>query len=156
MARARITRLRVWCFGVEVAELTADRPWTVRCRYTANAIEEWPGNAPVLSCSLPLVRRKQHASAFFNGVLPEGQHRAALAARAGVAANDIFAMLARYGRDVAGALIVAPEPDDAERAPGVVPYDADQLVDEVLGLRDHPLAVYDDSELSIGGLQDKM
>jgi serine/threonine-protein kinase HipA len=89
-------------------------------------------------------------------VLPEGQHRAALAARAGIAAFDIFGMLARYGRDVAGALVVTPVDSDHERTPGVVPYDDDGLAQEVLGLHEHPLAVYDDSELSIGGLQDKM
>lgn len=154
MAR-RPSRLSVWCYGVRVAELTPTRRWELICRYTADALDRWPGNAPVLSCSLPLSPRPQDASVFCAGLLPEGQHRLALAARAGIAANDVHGMLERYGRDVAGAIVIATDEPPA-RQPSVVPYTAAELAREVEQLHEHPLAVYGDSELSIAGLQDKM
>lgn len=87
--------------------------------------------------------------------MPEGQHLQYLAARAKVSSNDLHSLLARYGRDVAGAVVVsANEPD--ERAGGAIAYDSASLVDEVAGLDERPLALYDDSELSIPGLQNKL
>jgi serine/threonine-protein kinase HipA len=147
--------LGVWLDGVQVAELTARGPWDLHCSYTSEALEKWPGLSPVLSCSLPLQARRMNASVFAAGLLPEGQHRQALAQQLGVAVNDVHSLLARFGRDVAGALIIAVEEPPAR--PGeVIPYDADSLEQEVLGLPERPLAIHDDSELSIAGLQDKL
>jgi len=147
--------LGVWLHGLRVAELTARRPWELHCTYTEAALERWPGLSPVLSCSLPLQRRRMNASIFAGGLLPEGQHRQALARELKVAVNDIHALLARFGRDVAGALTIAAE-EPPERTPAVIPYSVDSLEEEVLELPERPLAIHDDSELSIAGLQDKL
>lgn len=152
---ARIEPLEVWLDGLHVAQLIPRRPWRLQCRYTEAALERWPGLSPVLSCSLPLQRRPMDASVFAAGLLPEGRHRQALAAELKVAVNDIYALLARFGRDVAGALIIAPELPPA-RDPHVLPYTAATLEQEILRLPEHPLAIHDDSELSIAGLQDKL
>ncbi len=152
---ARIEPLHVWLDGLHVAQLIPRRPWQLQCRYTQAALERWPGLSPVLSCSLPLQRRAMDASVFGAGLLPEGQHRQALAAELKVAVNDIYALLARFGRDVAGALIIAPEAPPA-RDPRVLPYTTAALEQEILQLPEHPLAIHDDSELSIAGLQDKL
>jgi serine/threonine-protein kinase HipA len=88
-------------------------------------------------------------------MLPEGQHLQALAALAKVTTGDTFGLLSRYGRDVAGAAVIAAADPD-ERPGGVVAYTPDGLAAEVAGLEDRPLAVYDDSELSIAGLQNKL
>lgn len=90
-------------------------------------------------------------------MLPEGQHLQALSSIAGVASNDSFALLRRFGRDVAGALVIT----DGDTAPdtsrwATAPYTDEELLADVRGLTDGALAVRDDSELSIAGLQDKM
>lgn len=152
---ARREPLGVWLYGHRVAELTSNRPGEVICRYTEEALDTWPRNTPLLSCSLPLGSRPQKASLYFRGMLPEGQHLQALAAEANVATYDTFGLLARFGRDVAGAAVIATS-DPGPRPGGVQPYTGEGLADEVAGLADRPLAVYADSELSIAGLQNKM
>jgi serine/threonine-protein kinase HipA len=87
--------------------------------------------------------------------LPEGQALQALAADAGLAVNETFGLLARYGRDVAGALVIADgEPE--ERRFGVEPYTAGALEVAVDQLDEYPLGSHEDSELSLAGVQDKL
>jgi serine/threonine-protein kinase HipA len=147
--------LNVWLHGLHVATLNSQKGWDIRCSYTQDALEKWPGGIPVLSCSLPLQERALNASVYASGLLPEGQHRESLAASLGVASNDTHALLERFGRDVAGALVVTPESAD-DREGTVVPYSAEELEREVAGLPERSLAIYDDSELSLAGLQDKL
>jgi len=152
---ARREPLGVWFEGIRVAEFRARHPWDLRCAYSAEALARWPGGVPLLSCSLPLQPRLADASVFASGLLPEGQHRLALAAELKVAAHDTYSLLSRFGRDVAGALtICATEPD--ERSSGVMPYTQESLEAEVVDLPNRPLGIHDDSELSIAGLQDKL
>jgi serine/threonine-protein kinase HipA len=147
--------LPVWLGDNQVAVLEK-RAWNdLRCRYTAAALERWPLNSPVLSCSLLLGPRPMRALPFLRGLLPEGQALATLAARAGVSVNDTFELLARYGRDIAGALVFAEDAPD-ESAWGIEPYDDESLAEEIGSLDDHPLGVHDDSELSLAGLQNKL
>ncbi len=155
MAR-RKPPLGVWLYGIRIADVEpSGRACDLTMRYTAEACDRWPGNSPILSCSLPLSRSRQKPTNYFRGLLPEGRHLEHLAAMAGVASADVYGLLARYGRDVAGAVVVTA--DTPEDRPGdAVPYDGDGLADEVAGLEDRPLAVYDDSELSIPGLQNKL
>ncbi len=148
--------LGVYLYGRRVAELTTNgRPSNITLRYTAAALDMADRNTPLLSCSMPLTDKKIDAANYFRGMLPEGQHLQSLAAKAKVPTYDIFGLLARYGRDVAGAAVISA--DDPEQRPGdAVPYTEQQLADEVAGLDDRPLAIYDDSELSIPGLQNKL
>jgi serine/threonine-protein kinase HipA len=96
-----------------------------------------------------------NGSVFASGLLPEGQHRQVIAAVLGVAVTDTYALLKRFGRDVAGALVIAVgEPE--ERPGSVAPYTPESLEDEVAELPNRPLGIHDDSELSIAGLQDKL
>lgn len=148
-------RTTAWLDGIAVAELETRNGIDLRLRYTDEALERWPALSPVLSCSLPLTRRRQDALAFGEGVLPEGQALASMASDAKVAVNATFALLHRYGRDVAGALVVADErPDD--RPGAAVPYPAGALDAAVADLEQRPLDLQDDSELSIAGFQDKL
>lgn len=147
--------LGVWLYGHHVAQLTSKRPAEVSCRYTEEALDTWPGGTPLLSCSLPLTGRALKAGRYFRGMLPEGQHLQAMAAAAKLPTYDTFGMLARFGRDVAGAAVIAPA-DPGDRPGEVHPYTLDELADEVGGLEDRPLAIYDDSELSLAGLQNKL
>ena len=147
--------LLVWLDGEHVATLTTKgAPGQVTCRYTPAALERYPMNTPLLSCSLLTSPRPLDGARFFRGLLPEGDHVQALAARANVAAYDTFGLLARYGRDVAGALVIA---DTLEaRQGGVVEYSPEGLAEEVANLTENPLGIHDDSELSIAGIQDKL
>lgn len=148
--------LHVWLYGTRVAVLTSTRPGHVGCQYTREALDRWDLNTAVLSCSLPLTSRKQSgAGTYFRGLLPEGVALQAMAARAAVPTYDTFGMLARFGRDVAGAAVIS----DSELPPRVghlEPYDSASLDAEVAGIEQHPLALHDDSELSLAGLQNKL
>jgi serine/threonine-protein kinase HipA len=153
---AKKTPLGVWLYGIKVAELTSTRPGQVICRYSSEALERWDANIPLLSCSLPLTSRKHNdAGLFFRGMLPEGQALQAMAAMANVATYDTFAMLSRFGRDVAGAAVIATE-DPGPRPGLAVPYGDAELAADVSNLEVRPLALYDDSELSLPGLQNKL
>jgi serine/threonine-protein kinase HipA len=149
-------KLDVWLHGTRVAELTTRGPGQITCRYTKEAQERWQGGVPLLSCSLPLASTRYHDSGrWFRGLLPEGRALQAMAERARVPAYDTFGMLARFGRDVAGAVIIAEE-DSGPRPGDVEAYTTDALEEEVAGLEDRPLALHDDSELSLPGLQNKL
>jgi serine/threonine-protein kinase HipA len=150
-----VRALCVWLHGRRVATLRAPKVGQVTCQYETAVLDEYPLNTPVLSCSVPVRTGRRDAWAFTTGLLPEGQHRQAMAARAGVTTLDLLGMLDRFGRDVAGAVVVSGD-DPPLRDAGIEPFDSDSLADAVRDLDDHPLGLYDDSELSIAGLQDKM
>jgi len=150
-----VSELGVWLHGQQVAVLRAPKIGRVTCKYLAPTLDEYPLNIPMLSCSLPLRTGRRDAWAFTTGLLPEGQHRQAMAARAGVTVSDLLGMLDRFGRDVAGAVVISAD-DPPTRDASTQLYTSDTLADAVRELDEHPLGLYDDSELSVAGLQDKM
>lgn len=152
---ASAERLGIWLDDTRIAELLPKRDRSIDLRYTEEALGTWPLNSPLVSCSLPSGPRAQRALAFCRGLLPEGNALRALAERAGVAANDTYGMLERYGRDVAGALVIAAE-EPEERRFGVEEYSERSLREAIEDLDDHPLGSHDDSELSLAGIQDKL
>jgi serine/threonine-protein kinase HipA len=145
----------IWLRDERIGTLEQGRWPRVRIRYSDDTLGRLPLNSPLLSCSLPLARGPLDATAFCIGLLPEGQALASMAAGAKLAVNDTFGLLRRYGRDVAGALVIGTEPP-GDSSEGVVPYDSEGLAKEVEDLEAHPLGAYDDSELSLAGLQDKL
>lgn len=155
MADVRPDRLVVVYDGVAVAELY-DRDYGVDVVYRSEAFDRWSLGVPVLSCSLPLRSGRVDATAFFDGLLPERPHRSELATRAGVVATDTYGLLARFGREIAGALVIVDDDTDPQRDAGVVELDAAALAEEVAALPERPLGIHDDSELSLAGVQDKM
>lgn len=151
----RIERLGVWLDGQHIADLER-RHWNeLRCRYTDEALGRWPSNSPVISCALPLQAKPRDAATFCRGLLPEGQALQALATQARLPTYDTFGLLRRYGRDVAGALVISEDEPDP-RTFGVEAYGDNGLVGAVDALDEFPLGVHDDSELSLAGLQDKL
>ncbi len=148
--------LQVELNGAPVGTIERNRRGELTFTYGHEALDACAGNRPLLSCSLLLHDRPQPAGPFFDGLLPEGRYRADLAARADVVASDTFGLLARYGRDIAGAVtIVAPTPS-TDREPHALPLTLSELEDEITSLPDRPLGIHDDSELSLAGLQDKL
>jgi serine/threonine-protein kinase HipA len=129
----------------------------IQLRHTAAALDRWPLQTPALSCSTPLSDRWADATAFLNGLLPEGRNRDEMLRIANVVATDIFGLLGRFGRDCAGALTIVPAgADPAAPDPGVAVYSRQGLVDEIAALPERPLAIHDDSELSLPGVGDKL
>jgi serine/threonine-protein kinase HipA len=161
---SRVRELGVWLRDRKVAVLRHTGPGGITCQYTSEVLDTSPTGAPMLSCSLPVRRGRQPAWPFVTGLLPEGQHRTSMSRLAGVSTLDALGMLARFGRDVAGALVLAPD-DSASSSttskssrgePGVLPLTDGDLFDEVASLPARSLALHEDSELSLAGLEDKL
>jgi serine/threonine-protein kinase HipA len=154
---ARERAVPVWLRGERVGEITARKREEVRFRYDPAILETVGLNTPVLSCSLRTQTRRVDARPFFAGLLPEGDARRKLASDAKLLDTDVLGLLARYGQDVAGAVVVGDEVSTRPRARAEL-YDSSALHGELQSLADRsvPLAVHDDSELSIAGIQDKM
>jgi len=154
---AREQSAGVWLHGEYMGDITSRPRRGIRFRYSESALDSRDLNTPALSCSLPTGRFLLDGRAFFAGLLPEGDARRKLAADAGVLVTDVLGLLRRYGQDVAGAVTIA---DDVNARPDarIIVYDETSLEDEVSALASGsaPLALHDDSELSIAGLQDKM
>lgn len=155
----RPTLLQVAMHGEVIAHLREQRrSGRIELTHTDLARESWPARTPVVSCSLPVAASRQDATAFLNGLLPEGQARATLAAQRDLVASDTFGLLAAFGRDIAGALVIRdPDDDRAGRTPHAVDYaNDDELAGAIATLPDQPLGAHDDSELSLAGIQDKL
>lgn len=149
-------RLDVWLDHTLLGRISqARRGSKLMFEYGDAVVAERELNTPYLSCSLPVVEGRHAAGPFLEGLLPEGDHRNALARAAGVLSTDVRGLLARYGRDVAGAVTIV-ERDLPRADTSAEPYSAESLDLEVTGLASRPLAVYEDSELSLAGMQNKM
>jgi serine/threonine-protein kinase HipA len=150
---ARTTGL--WRDGVRVGDLQTRNDLDLRLRYTQEAMDLWPARKPLVSCSLLMQPGRQDALPFAEGLLPEGDALRSMAAEAGVVPNRTFDLLRRFGRDVAGAFVVADAPPTS-RDGSAVPYGEGALEDAVSDLDQHPLDIRDDSELSIAGFENKL
>ncbi len=102
----------MWLYGTHVADLGAHDE-RMQLTWTSEASERWGFGARVMSELLPVQRvgeQAQHrrVAVFLNGLLAEGNVREHLAFEAGIPADDVFGMIAAYGRDTAGALVFLP------------------------------------------------
>ena len=103
-------KLVVWWEGQVVGGLEKRAGGKVQFAYDP----AWLANAaaPVLSASLPKIAGRfpvRTTMAFFNGLLPEGRMREAMARSAGVSNANAFGLLDSAGGDVAGAIQLLPE-----------------------------------------------
>lgn len=152
--------LAVWMGGERVALLegpaaTARTRDRLRLTYSASATL----GAPLLSVSLPVRRdpiRAGAVHAYFNGLLPEGRVREALAYDFDVASDDALGLLAALGRDCAGALVVIP-PEQEPPGPGEwLPIDEDGVRQRLANLHVEPLGVDGRVRVSLAGMQAKL
>jgi serine/threonine-protein kinase HipA len=111
--------LELWLDGRRVARTESrDRGRKVRIVYESEIAEEYGPETPLLSCSLPTPGPSTPAAAraFLEGLLPEGRALEAAASRVRVrlrdghpdAPADAVALLAEYGRECAGAVVIVP------------------------------------------------
>ncbi|MBA3742328.1 HipA domain-containing protein [Sporichthya sp.] len=119
--------LDLWLDGRRVARTESrDRGRKVRVVYEPEVVAEVGGEIPLLSCSLPTPgpSAPTAARAFLEGLLPEGRALEAAASRVrGVRLRDghpdtpadVLAVLAEYGRECAGAVVVVPAGESGDQ-----------------------------------------
>jgi serine/threonine-protein kinase HipA len=162
--------LDIWLGDHLVAHTASnDRGNKVRIVYTDTVGATYGPEVPLLSCSLPTPGPSEPAKAhaFLEGLLPEGRALAAAAAQvrgvrlfdgAPETPGDVLALLAEYGRECAGAVVVI--------AAGVLPafgstyelLDDEALARLIRNLPQRPLGtdLERDIRMSLGGAQDKL
>jgi serine/threonine-protein kinase HipA len=160
----RPSQLSVFLRGRRVGSLQRTGPSRYRFAYDADALRgDWNDPLGRLSASLPLREERfkpRESAPFFEGLLPEGAVRAAIAGRLGVSEGDGFNMLAALGADCAGAVTVLPE-DQPFRplAAATRTLSESQLGELLRELPRNPLGIDTDPggvRLSLGGAQDKL
>lgn len=114
-------------------------------------------DGPSISVSAPGAAPWQPARslAWFDGLLPEGEMRARIAARFGIDSGDVFGLLGAIGWECAGAVSILPP----GRSPGAGSYAA--LSEDEVGRRLDALPgrPYDEDQAvraSLGGVQSKL
>jgi serine/threonine-protein kinase HipA len=108
-------RLVAWLYNTPVAVLIRGPEFRIRLEWRPEGIERWGLGSPVLSVGLPIGApvgpRDMRGLDFFENMLPEGPALERMAALAGVRPVDTYGILAAFGRDCAGAIMVLPDGD---------------------------------------------
>jgi len=156
--------LAVWLYRIRVATIEQRRGGDLRLTYTREALDRFPLGMPLLSLHLPLLETgypNGATRAFLDGLLPEAESRATIAASFDLVAKDTFGLIRVLGRDCAGALMVVPDDGTTPDQPTTfraTPLSETELGDLIRGLPARPLAVGRDTRvrLSLAGVQDKL
>ncbi|MBS1785820.1 MAG: type II toxin-antitoxin system HipA family toxin [Acidobacteria bacterium] len=154
-------RLKVWLGGLPVGELSQDAHGDLVFAYGAS----WLADSSSQAISVSLPKRPEpfpHRAClpFFDGLLPEGGQRSAIAKALGVSEKNPFSLLNELGGDVAGALQFLPPGTKPKSAKG--PWVPQPLDDEaLLAVLDRlplrpMLAGEDGLRLSLAGAQAKL
>lgn len=155
--------LAVELYGVRIGHLDGTDPRSFDFIATEEGIAEFGVNSRVLSAAIPLTRTPQKSHArrrrnFFTELLPEGDQLDFMLTAAGLRRGDPVGFLARYGRDVAGALQIWDPADPREPpTPSATPVD-DQTIRAMLVERQrYPLGnVGTLGRTSLAGVQPKI
>lgn len=96
-------------------------------------------------------------SNFLGGYVPEGNHRAAMAAKRGIDSDDLFALLREFGGSIAGAVTLRRPDESALATPTIEPLD-DRMLDQRLrqAIDDIDQGIPDDSRSTLPGYQPKL
>ena len=108
-------RLVAWLYDTPVATLMRGPEFRIRLEWRPEGIERWGLGSPALSAGLPIGApigpRDMRGLDFFENMLPEGPALERMAALAGVRPVDTYGILAAFGRDCAGAIMMLPGGD---------------------------------------------
>ncbi|MDP9135503.1 MAG: type II toxin-antitoxin system HipA family toxin, partial [Actinomycetota bacterium] len=115
---------------------------------------------PLLSVSLPCRAQPFEPDAarpFFEGLLPEGEIRERIARDIKVSSSNSFELLAKLGRDCAGAVVVLPPGERVDTSGQIEWFTQHELTELIEQLPTNPLGVTGPSKLrlSLAGLQRK-
>lgn len=157
-------RLRVFLNSEWVGEIERRGPSRYRFAYSPSALELHRPEEVVLSASLPLrpeAFTPSLTSPFFEGLLPEGAVRSAIARSFHISEDDGFGLLRALGSDCAGAVAVLPPDVEFPRlgTGNVRPLSDEDLKKLIEDLPRNPLGLDpQDAEvrLSLGGIQHKL
>lgn len=149
-------RLEVFCFDRRAGELIDDA-YGLEFSYA----ESWiVAGMPPLSQSLPLEGEfdREAATAFFGGLLPEGEPRALLARQLGISRRNDFELLKALAGDTAGAVTLLAPGQEPSQGGDVEWLDEDRLCELVDELPRRPMHADQDGgyRLSLAGAQDKL
>jgi len=155
-------RLAIELYGTAVGTLEGDAH-NFDFTPTQDGMDRFGANSSVLSVTIPLtpVQRRDRAARrrnWFAELLPEGNQYDYTLAQGGLRRDDTPSFLARYGRDVAGALQVWDLDDPTEpKNPAiqeVTPSDVRTLLEDPVGspLANDPLS----GKSSLSGVQPKI
>lgn len=157
-----MTDLVVELYGQHIGTLSGNRD-RFDFAVEPGAIERFGIGSSVLSFAIPFtpaprpddVGRRRN---FFEEVLAEGRVRTRLSLNAKLDDDNTIALLARYGRDVAGALqIWDPSVPGEPRTPSAVPITPAQVVELLSKVRTAPLGnTTVRHKTSLAGVQDKI
>ncbi|WP_010205514.1 type II toxin-antitoxin system HipA family toxin [Salinibacterium sp. PAMC 21357] len=155
--------LRVELYGELVGHLVGGDRRTFDFIATPEAIAAWGLGSTILSESVPLdlVANRSRAGRrrnFFAEILPEGRALENLAAEIRVSADDVIPLLARFGRDVAGAIqIYDPEAPGEPRTPARAAVSSAEIGRMLTNTQAAPLGNRPQSgRTSLAGVQDKI
>jgi serine/threonine-protein kinase HipA len=108
-------RLVAWLYDTPVAVLIRGPEFRIRLEWRPEGIQLWGLGSPALSVGLPIGAptgpRDLRGLDFFENILPEGPALERMAALAGVRPVDTYGILAAFGHDCAGAIMVLPDGD---------------------------------------------
>ena len=139
-------RLVAWLYDTPVAVLTRGPEFRIRLEWRPEGIERWRLGSPALSVGLPIGAptgpRDMRGMDFFENMLPEGAALERMATLAGVRPVDTYGILAAFGRDCAGAIMVLPDGDrpGGNHGSGYSPMTPDDLRRVISALDVIPLA----------------
>jgi serine/threonine-protein kinase HipA len=106
-------RFVAWLYDTPVTALIRGPEFRIRLEWCPEGIERWGLGSPALSVGLPIGApagpRDTRGLDFFKNILPEGPALERMAALAGVRPVDTYGILAAFGRDCAGAIMVLPD-----------------------------------------------
>lgn len=155
--------LRVELYGEVVGTLVGTDHRTFDFVTDANAIARFGLGSTILSEAVPFELVPSRAKAarrrnFFAELLPEGASLDNLAAEIRVSNDDVIALLARFGRDVAGAIqIYDSEAPGEPRQPRAVAVDAAEISRMLNNTQLEPLGNRPTGgRTSLAGVQDKI
>ena len=155
--------LRVELYGELVGHLVGTNRRTFDFVTHANAIATFGLGSTILSESVPfdlVVNRARAARRrnYFAELLPEGSALDNLAAEIRVSMDDIIALLAQFGRDVAGAVqIYDPEAPGEPRIPALAAVDAAEIGRMLNNTQAAPLGNRPKTgRTSLAGMQEKI
>ncbi len=147
-----------------MGEIERRGPSRYRFAYSGSVLDRSTPDAIVLSASLPVQAddfAPARAAPFFEGLLPEGNVREAIARRFRLSEEDGFGLLEALGAECAGAVaVLSPGITPAQPGGGHIQVlDREELVRLVDELPRNPLGIDSRPEgvrLSLGGIQHKL
>lgn len=153
--------LAVWWGDAVVGTLAMDRRGAMRFAYEGT----WLANSSAAALSVSLPKRPEafrpgECRPFFEGLLPEGAQRDAVAAALGTSPGNVFRLLEGVGGEVAGAIALLPAGEAPVGPPSAEPTDVlsdTELRDIVEKMEVRPLLVGEKGlRLSLAGAQPKL